>query len=69
MIKDIIESNEKVDLNKIKIEKLKQIIPNCFNKYGNLDIELLKKEFSDSLDFTKESFELNFLGTTTVTVT
>ena len=62
MIKDIIESNEKVDLNKIKIEKLKQIIPNCFNKYGNLDIELLKKEFSDSLDFKKESFELNFLG-------
>ena len=62
MIKDIIENNENVDLNKSKIEKLKQVIPNCFDKNGKLDIELLKKEFSDSLDFTKESFELNFLG-------
>lgn len=62
MIKDIIENNDNVDVNKSKIEKLKQVIPNCFDKYGNLDIELLKKEFSDSLDFTKESFELNFLG-------
>lgn len=62
MIKDIIENNENVDVNKNKIKKLKQVIPNCFDKNGNLDIELLKKEFSDSLDFTKESFELNFLG-------
>ena len=62
MIKDIIENNDNVDVNKSKIEKLKQVIPNCFDKHGNLDIELLKKEFSDSLDFTKESFELNFLG-------
>lgn len=62
MIKDIIENNENVDVNKSKIKKLKQVIPNCFDKYGNLDIELLKKEFKDSLDFTKESFELEFLG-------
>lgn len=48
MIKDIIENNDNVDVNKSKIEKLKQVIPNCFDKHGNLDIELLKKEFSDS---------------------
>ena len=62
MIKDIIENNDNVDVNKSKIEKLKQVMPNCFDKNGNLDIELLKKEFSDSVDFIKESFELNFLG-------
>lgn len=62
MVKDIIEKNENIDLNKDKIEKLKQVIPNCFDKEGRLDLELLKKEFNDSMDFSKESFELNFLG-------
>ena len=62
MIKDIVSKNENVKPNDSRIEKLKQIIPNCFDKEGNLDIELLKKEFNQNLNFTKESFELNFLG-------
>ena len=62
MIKDIINNNEKIKINKEKIEKLKEIIPNCFDKNGNLDIELLKKELDDQIDLTNESYELNFLG-------
>lgn len=62
MIKDIVSKNENVKSNDSRIEKLKEIIPNCFDKEENLDIELLKKEFNQNLNFTKESFELNFLG-------
>lgn len=62
MIKDIIESNEHKNVNEDKIKALKNIIPNCFSKEGKLDIELLKKEFNKDIEFSKESFELNFLG-------
>ena len=62
MIKDIIYKNEHVKPNTSKIIKLKELIPNCFDKDGNLDIKLLKNEFNQDLNFTKESFELNFLG-------
>lgn len=62
MIKDIIDKNENVKPNTSKIIKLKELIPNCFDRKGNLDIDLLKKEFNQDLNFTKESFELNFLG-------
>lgn len=62
MIKDIIKSNNNKTINEDKINKLKQIIPNCFDKDGKLDLELFKKEFNADLDFSRESFELNFLG-------
>lgn len=62
MVKDIIENNENSNLNDDKIKKLKNIIPECFDKEGRLDLELLKKELNTAVDFTKESFELNFLG-------
>ena len=45
MIKDIIENNNNKTINEDKISNLKQIIPNCFDKDGRLDLELLKKEF------------------------
>lgn len=62
MILDIIESNKEKEIDTEKVEALKKIIPGCFDKEGKLDIELLKKELKDDIDFTKESFELNFLG-------
>ena len=46
MIKDIIENNNNKTINEDKISNLKQIIPNCFDKDGRLDLELLKKEFN-----------------------
>ena len=62
MIRDIIKNNETTDVSVQKIKKLKQVIPNCFDKDGNLCIEILKQELGDNLSFSKESFELNFLG-------
>ena len=62
MIKDIIDKNENVKPNENKINKLKELLPNCFDKKGNLDIELLKKELNQEVDLTRESYELNFLG-------
>lgn len=64
MIKDIIDKNENVKPNENKISKLKELLPNCFDKKGNLDIELLKKELNQDVDLTRESYELNFLGKT-----
>lgn len=43
MVKDIIGNNVNKELNSDKINKLKEIIPNYFDKNGKLDIELLKK--------------------------
>ena len=47
MIKDIIENNNNKTINEDKISNLKQIIPNCFDKDGRLDLELLKKAYKD----------------------
>lgn len=62
MILDAIENNKEKKINNEKIEAIRNIIPGCFDKDGKLDVELLKKELSEDIDYTKESFELNFLG-------
>lgn len=62
MIKDIMNNNESKKINSDKINKLKEIIPNCFDENDNFYIEKLKKELENDLSFSKESFELNFLG-------
>ena len=54
MIKNIIDENEKVDVVKSKLEKLKELFPNCFNKDGNFDIEILKEEISKDTNIVKE---------------
>lgn len=64
MIKDIIKNNEKKQFNSDKIEKLKNILPECFSKEGTFDLELFKRILKTDIDFSKESFELNFLGKT-----
>ena len=62
MIKDIQQKNEENYINKDRIIKLKGIFPECFTKDGDLDIELLKKALNKNISYSKESFELNFLG-------
>ena len=62
MIKDVITSNESKKNNSDKINKLKEIMPNCFDKNGCFYIEKFKKELENDLLYSKESFELNFLG-------
>ena len=62
MIKNIIESNYNYDVNMEKINKLKSIFPECFDKNGQLRFEMLKEKLSENVKMTKESFEINFLG-------
>lgn len=62
MIKEIIEKNSNYDFEKDRLRKFKNIYPECFDASGELRIEMLKELLSDEVKFTKESFEINFLG-------
>lgn len=62
MIKHILDKNENVNINDDKIENLKKLFPNCFNRDGELDIVKLENEVRKEIKVTKEGYELNFLG-------
>ncbi len=62
MVKNIIESNKNIDINKEKIKKLKEIFPNCFSKDGKFDMAKFEKEIKSNIDTTKEGYSLDFLG-------
>ena len=62
MIKNIVENNKNVDINKNKIDKLKDLFPNCFNNNGEFDISLFEDEIKTSAPIVKEGYGLNFLG-------
>src|SRR5574344_1565511 len=62
MIKNIIEENTKVEVNKDKIDKLKQLFPNCFKSNGEFDISLLENELDKNIKISKEGYNLKFLG-------
>ena len=44
MIKNIIENNKNVDINTNKINKLKELFPNCFNSNGEFDMSVFEEE-------------------------
>ena len=62
MIKDILENNKNIDINKNKIDKLKDLFPNCFNSNGEFDISLFEEELKTNTNVIKEGYGLNFLG-------
>lgn len=62
MIKDILNSNEKILPNSKQIEVLKENFPACFKSDGSFDIERFKEYISDKLILTNEGYELKFLG-------
>lgn len=62
MVKDIIDNNKEIDINKEKINKLKELFPNCFSKNGEFDIAVFEKEMKENIDITKEGYSLEFLG-------
>lgn len=62
MIKDIIDKNDKMDIVEKKLEKLKEIFPDCFNINGEFDIETFKNDISKNINIIKEGYGLNFLG-------
>lgn len=62
MIKNIVENNKNYDIQQEKIKKLKELFPNCFDANGEIKFEMIKEELSSNIKFSKESFDLNFLG-------
>lgn len=62
MIKNIIENNKNVDINTNKINKLKELFPNCFNSNGDFDISVFEEELKTNASIIKEGYGLNFLG-------
>lgn len=62
MIKNIIENNKNVDINTNKINKLKELFPNCFNSNGEFDMSVFEEELKSNTSIVKEGYGLNFLG-------
>lgn len=62
MIKNIIENNKSVDINTNKINKLKELFPNCFNSNGEFDMSVFEEELKVNTSIVKEGYGLNFLG-------
>ena len=44
MIKNVVEKNKNIDVNEDKINKLKEMFPNCFNINGEFDISVFEEE-------------------------
>ena len=51
-----------MDVNKDKMNKLKEMFPNCFNINGDFDISLFEDELKTNSSIVKEGYGLNFLG-------
>jgi len=62
MIKNIIENNKNLDVEKEKMGKLKELFPSCFNNNDEFDLENFKAEISQNTTIVKEGYGLNFLG-------
>lgn len=62
MIKNVIDSNKNVDVNGNKMNRLKEIFPNCFNGNGEFDIYTFEEELKINSSIIKEGYGLNFLG-------
>lgn len=62
MIKNVVEKNKNMDVNEDKMNKLKEMFPNCFNINGEFDISVFEEELKTSTSIIKEGYGLNFLG-------
>ena len=62
MIKDIITNNNEISVTNNKMDKLKELFPNCFSKNGEFDITLFEEEIKSKTSILKEGYGLNFLG-------
>lgn len=62
MIKNIIEKNKNIDAYEDKMNKLKEMFPNCFNINGEFDISAFEEELRTNTSIVKEGYGLNFLG-------
>lgn len=62
MIKNVVEKNKNIDVNEDKMNKLKEMFPNCFNINGEFDISVFEEELKANISIAKEGYGLNFLG-------
>lgn len=62
MIKNVIDNNKSVDINADKMNRLKELFPNCFNSNGDFDIYTFGEELKENTSVVKEGYGLNFLG-------
>ena len=62
MIKDILNANENITAGTTAVNKLKAVLPQCFDKDGNLYFDKLKELLRDKVSFADENYGLNFLG-------
>lgn len=62
MIKNVVEKNKNIDVNADKMDKLKEMFPNCFNDDGEFDITVFEEELKANTSIVKEGYGLNFLG-------
>lgn len=62
MIKDILNANENITAGTTAVNKLKVVLPQCFDKDGNLYFDKLKELLRDEVSFADENYGLNFLG-------
>lgn len=62
MIKDILNANENITAGTTAVNKLKAVLPQCFDKDGNLYFDKLKELLRDEVGFADENYGLNFLG-------
>ena len=62
MIKNVVEKNKNIDVNADKMDKLKEMFPNCFNANGEFDISVFEEELKENTSIIKEGYGLNFLG-------
>ena len=62
MIKDVLNSNEKIGLSHKELSVLKETFPACFGPDGSFDIVRFKEYLSDKINVTNEGYELRFLG-------
>ena len=62
MIKNVVEKNKNIDVNADKMDKLKEMFPNCFTANGDFDISVFEEELKTNSSIVKEGYGLNFLG-------
>src|SRR5574344_1296265 len=64
MIKQIITTNETINVNDSKLNVLKENFPNCFSRDGEFDIEKFRQIMASNITVTNEGYGLQFLGKT-----
>ena len=62
MIKDILQHNDDIQPNNLKLAVLKEHFPACFKLDGSFDVERFKADIASATNVVQEGYELKFLG-------